>query len=175
MKKRWGVKGIQAPSPVAGKAAPAGKKSSVNRIGNIPIISKVFVGLRIRGAKKGISKLENKIENMVGKYRQKVDSIVAAAKKTDSARLIDEAKQLQDRLEEAACVEPEFRESVGPDDAGRTPALSKDEKRQIRITCTTTANAAQGVAWKSGTGHGGDPKFPAWKSTFDECFRKEIE
>jgi len=143
-------------------------------MGTIPIVSKLFVGLRIRGASKAINKLEDKIESMVGKARQKVDSIVAAAKKTDSARLIEDAKKLQDRLEEASCVEPEFRE--GQDDKGgsRAPALTEQEKHEIKIKCVRGANSAAGVLWKSGTGHGGDAKYPAWKDAYDTCFKEEI-
>ena len=149
---------------------------SARRMGTIPIVSKLFVGLRIRGAEKAINKLEDKIENMVGKARQKVDAVVAAAKKTDSANLIEKAKKLQDRLEEASCVEPEFRESS--DDkggGGRAPALTAQEKHEIKIKCVKGANAAAGVLWKSGTGHGGDPKYPAWKDAYDSCFREEVQ
>jgi hypothetical protein len=168
MKKTWATKGLRNPTP--GPAAG----HSARRMGTIPIVSKIFVGLRIRGAAKAINKLEDKIENMVGKQRQKVDSIVAAAKKTDSARLIEDAKKLQDRLEEASCVEPEFRE--GQDDKGgsRAPALTAQEKHEIKIKCVRGANAAAGVLWKSGTGHGGDAKYPAWKDAFDACFREEV-
>ena len=170
MDQTWGSKGLRNPTP----GSPTGP--SVKRMGaNIPIVSKLFVGLRIRGAKKAIDKLENQIENNVGKIRQKVDDIVAAAKRTDSARLIEDAKKLQDRLEEASCVEPKFRETDdGEKGGGRAPALTAQEKHEIKIKCVKGANAAAGVLWKSGTGHGGDPKYPAWKDAFDECFREEV-
>src|SRR6185369_2002310 len=119
MRKTWGVRGISNPPP--GGKVPAG------RVGNVPILSKLFVRLRIKGAEKAITKLENKIENSVSKQRQKVDSIVAAAKKTDSASLIDAAHRLQARLEEAACVAPDFREDHDSG-GGREPAMTKAEK-----------------------------------------------
>lgn len=170
MDKTWGNKGLRNPTP--GQATGP----SVKRMGvNIPFVSKLFVGMRIRGAKKAIDKLENKIENNVAKVRQKVDDIVAAAKKTDSAHLIDEAKKLQDRLEEAACVEPKFRETDdGEKGGGRAPALTAQEKHEIKIKCVRAANSAAGVLWKSGTGHGGDAKYPVWKDAFDECFKEEV-
>lgn len=173
MDKTWGNKGLRNPTP--GQATGP----SVKRMGvNIPFVSKLFVGMRIRGAKKAIKKLEDQIENNVSKVRQKVDDIVAAAKKTDSAHLIDEAKQLQNRLEEAACVEPEFREDGGEGGGGgagggRKPKLTAQQKRDIKIKCLRAANSAAGVLWQSGTGHAANAKYPLWKDTYDECFQEE--
>ena len=82
----------------------------MNDLGKIPILSKYLVSLRIRGAKKSISKVRDRIKNIVEKQRQKVDQIVAAANNTDSARIITEANELRRLLEDAACVEVEFSE-----------------------------------------------------------------
>jgi len=169
MKKTWTTKGLRNPTP-----GPA-PTHSARRMGAIPVVSKLFVGLRIKGADKAINKLEDKIENMVGKARQKVDSIVAAAKKTDSANLIERAKKLQERLEEASCIEPEFREGGDGKGGGHAPALTAQEKHEIKIKCIRGANSAAGVLWKSGTGHGGDAKYPAWKDAFDACFKEEVQ
>jgi hypothetical protein len=168
MKKAWSTKGLRNPTPGPGQS------HSARRMGTIPFISKAFVGLRIRGAEKLINKLEDKVETMVGKARQKVDSIVAAAKKTDSAALIEKAKGLQDRLEKASCVEPEFREGGDDKGGGRAPSLTAQEKHEIKIKCIRGANSAAGVLWKSGTGHGGDAKYPTWKDAYDVCFKEEV-
>lgn len=170
MKKAWSGSGLRNVTP--GASTP----HSARRIGNIPIVSKFFVKMRISSAEKAINKLEEGIKIKVEKARSKVDSIVAAAKKTDSANLIEKAKGLQDRLERASCQEPDFAESDGEGGGGgrssAKPKLSPAQKQEIKIKCVKAGNEAAGVIWGGPTGRATNKEYPVWRDAYDACFRE---
>jgi hypothetical protein len=99
---------------------------SVNSMGQIPLLSKFFVKSRIKSAKRGIAKTRDKVERLISAQRQKVDSVVAAAKRTDSATLIHEAQALQEDLEGAACVDVDFKEEGEGHAKGETKKPTKN-------------------------------------------------
>lgn len=168
MKKTWGTKGLSNPTP-NGKGKPE-PKASVRSVGAIPVVTRFFANMRIRNRQKSIDKIGNRIEDLVTKERHKVEQVIKAAEKTDIHKVIMDARALRDRLEEAACAKVKFRggdgdEGVDDFDAG----LSPEEIAKAKHECVEAANAAAGVAWKSGTGHGGDPKFVIWNAAKNRC------
>lgn len=168
-KKTWGARGISAPLATTKSKKPV---ASVKRVAGIPILSTFFAKRKVAAREKGIKEVGDKIEKLVLSEQQKVENAIRSAEETNNHKLIVRARSLRDQLEAAACTETDFEE--GPDEGTEphAPTMTKAQKRAISIECVAAANTANGVNWKNGTGHGGDPKYDAWKSTFDDCFTK---
>lgn len=110
--RRWNAKGIRI-SLSKGRAKPAPEEaSSVFRLGIvIPVISRVIIGARIRSREKAISKLGRRISSMVDKEKAKVENVVSAAEQTDIHSIIQRARALREKLEDAACAKVKFPEA----------------------------------------------------------------
>jgi cell division septum initiation protein DivIVA len=120
----------------------------MGNLGKIPFVSKFFINQRIKFAKKSIAKTREKIKKLVENQRKKVDSIISEANEIDSIKILNEANALRDRLEEAACVEVDFKEepaAVTPRGAVTArptiprlkPAVSVNVKKKCREYVTT--------------------------------------
>ena len=139
----------------------------MRKLGQIPILSKYFVRLRIQGAKKSIRKAGNRISDLVEKQRKKIDEIVAAANRTDSARLINEAKALRNDLEKVSCVKVKFREEPITGAPKRVSAPSTDDVSSECIEAVTIKTRGR-VIMHPGRGGWSDEE----RRLFKECEEK---
>lgn len=107
--KIWNTKGLTTP-------LSRGKESSVHTVSKlgaaIPIFSRLWTSTRIKSREGSISKLGRRLDKMVSKEMIKVDKVIAAAEKTDIHSVVERARSLRNKLEDAACAKVKFRETA---------------------------------------------------------------
>jgi len=118
-----------------GRAKPAPERGdSVFKMGQVPILSRFFVRARIRGREKAISKIAQRLENMVTDERQRIENVIKAAERTDIHSVVRDARALREKLEDASCVKPEFEKIAEEVEVERKP--SRPPKRvPLNILC----------------------------------------
>jgi len=130
-------------------------------LGQIPFFSKFMVNMRIKGRKKALEKLHNKIEKTLSDERLKVSKLVEAAERTDSHSIVQRAENLEDQLE-----------NVCPCKGTERGKGAQRISEEVRKACIEHANQVVGVSWKDGTGHYRDSKYQDWKKAMKECREK---
>ncbi|MGH9391171.1 MAG: hypothetical protein ACRD1Z_16270, partial [Vicinamibacteria bacterium] len=129
--KGWNKSGLRT-SLTRGRKLPVTEPSSesVFRLGGIPIVDRWLANQRIRGRQQSIKKIGDKVEKMVSKERQKIESVIDFARRTDIRTVHDSAIALRDKLEKAACVKLKFKEVEEDEEAEvKIPGLTKDQKK----------------------------------------------
>lgn len=117
--KLWNAKGIKT-SLARGKKPSVSEPQpdSVFKLGAaIPIFSRLFVGGRIRSRESSISKISRRLEKMVTTEKGKIEKVISAAERTDIHSLVQRARSLRDKLEDAACSKVKFRETEEEEEA----------------------------------------------------------
>ena len=131
------------------------------KLGQVPVLSKFFVRLRISSARKSVTKLGEKIENQVLEQRNKIQAVIDAAERTDSANLIRQANELKDKLEDAACVDVEFEKGEAAD------IVDTKAKKDIHKKCVEAVTTKTRGSPKKKPGPGGWT--PDESRLFREC------
>jgi hypothetical protein len=136
--KTWGVRGVRTSLEQNGKPMIRNSASgSVLRLGvTIPLVTRFFVGRRIKSRESAISKIGHRLSQMVTAEKGKIEKVIAAAERTDIHSLVDRARSLQDKLEEAACVKVKFRETEEDEEPGRPSKPARVPKKEpANILC----------------------------------------
>lgn len=133
--KTWNGRGIKTSLARGRSSSAPDSTDSVLRLGvAIPIVSRVLVGTRIRMRESAISKLGLRISKIVDKEKAKVEKVVAAAERTDIHSLVNRARSLRDKLEDAACAKLKFPEIDEEEGEARKPGRPKKAK-PLNILC----------------------------------------
>lgn len=161
--KLWNAKGLRTSLGRGRKSTvhePSG--DSVFKLGAaVPIFSRLFVGGRIKSREGSIRKIGSRLEKMVTVEKGKIEKVIAAAERTDIHSLVQRARSLRDKLENAACSKVKF---VGTEDEeGEAPAPGRPPKpKPIQVICAKAiARDVLGKDQTTGmvTGKGATQKF----------------
>lgn len=108
----WNLKGVRTSLARGPKSTVQVPDDSVFKMGAaIPIVSRLFMGQRIRHREAAIRKIGSRLKEMVAKEEGKIEKVIAAAEKTDLHSVVQRARSLRDKLEDAACAKVKFTES----------------------------------------------------------------
>lgn len=91
----WLKNGLAPISPLP----KSGEVASSYRIGQVPIVSKFIVRLRIRRADRAIRKFEEMVATRKAKLLARVKDVIKDAERTDSHKIITDARSLEDKLD----------------------------------------------------------------------------
>jgi hypothetical protein len=102
--------------------------STANRLGQVPLVSKFLVGRQIKSAESKIEDLGDKLATRLHKLHQGVEDIKKAARRTDSARLVNAAGALDDKLDDL-CQDARRKAGRFPADEGEEEEASPSKRR----------------------------------------------
>lgn len=150
--KTWNRRGLKGP--------PSGK------LGYIPFFTKWNIRRKMRSLERKADALGKRLCDLADQAKEEKAKAANVFVTSEYNRLTE---SLDEHFESAGkCAE------VGGERPGRGETKKEVEKvsREVKKACVGTANAKVGVDWKSGTGHGGDPKYDEWEKARKECLEK---
>jgi hypothetical protein len=175
----WNTKGIRTslsrgPKSTVHEPSP----DSVFKMGAaIPIFSRIFVGQRIRHRENAISKIGRTLDAMVTAEKGKIEKVITAAESSDIHNLVVRARNLREKLEDAACTKIKF--SDRDDDEADVPSKpgrpAKAEPKNVicikGIAGALFVNGSHGKVVGKGSAQTFKPNVAGLNTYVDDCVK----